>query len=109
MKMHLPGLWREPDSGCSSFGSPGGEVAADRPSRGGGGEAEVGGRGVGEAAERAQEEEAWAQEYAVALAEARLKETCTEFVAETYTPPEPHIFVPSGVDSYVPRQEHYDP
>lgn len=42
------------------------------------------------------------------LAESRAKEPRTDFAAETYTPPEPYIFVPSGVDSYVPRRENYD-
>lgn len=48
------------------------------------------------------------QESAVATAESRAKGPRAEFVAETYTPPEPHIFIPSGVDSYMPRQESYD-
>lgn len=42
------------------------------------------------------------------LAESRVKGPRAEFVAETYTPPEPQIFIPSGVESYVPRRESYD-
>lgn len=51
-----------------------------------------------ETAERAQEEAVWAQESALALAESRAKEPRDEFVAQTYTPPEPHVFVPLRVD-----------
>lgn len=42
------------------------------------------------------------------LAESRLKAPSAAFVAGSYVPPEPHLFVPSGVDSYEPRWEHYD-
>ncbi|KAI8555035.1 hypothetical protein RHMOL_Rhmol05G0143000 [Rhododendron molle] len=58
--------------------------------------------------EKAQEEAAWAQESAVALAESRAKDTRPEFVAKMYMPQEPYIFIPFGFDSYMPRQEHYD-
>lgn len=60
-------------------------------------------------AERAQADAAWAQESAVALAKARAEMTRAEFVAETYTPPEPHVFIPSGFDSYQLRWDEYDP
>lgn len=62
-----------------------------------------------EAAERAQVDAAWAQESAVAMAKARALVEHVEFVAETYTPPEPHVFVPSGFDNYVPQRDDYDP
>ncbi|KAI8530370.1 hypothetical protein RHMOL_Rhmol11G0052800 [Rhododendron molle] len=52
--------------------------------------------------EKASEEAVWAQEYAVALAESRAKETRPEFAEDTYTRPEPQIFVPSGFDGYEP-------
>lgn len=61
-----------------------------------------------EAAERAQEDTTWTQESAVALAKARAQVERAEFVAETYTPSKPHVFVPSGFYSYVPRREDYD-
>jgi hypothetical protein len=61
-----------------------------------------------EEAERAQEEGPGAYEVAVTWAEARRGEARAPFVAETYVPPEPHVFVPSGADSYVPRQSDYD-
>lgn len=43
------------------------------------------------------------------LARTRLQATRPAFVVETYTTPEPHVFVPSGVESYVTRREDYDP
>lgn len=42
------------------------------------------------------------------VAESRLSAPRAEFIAGTYVPPKPHLFVPSGVDSYEPRREHYD-
>ncbi|KAI8554993.1 hypothetical protein RHMOL_Rhmol05G0139200 [Rhododendron molle] len=62
-----------------------------------------------EAVERAQEEEAWARESAMELAKSRPQVAHAEFVAETYTPPKPILFVPSGVNSYVARREDYGP
>lgn len=56
----------------------------------------------------AQFDEAWAQQMAVAVAKVRAQEKHPEFVAETYTPSEPHVFVPSGFDHYVPQQDDYD-
>lgn len=53
--------------------------------------------------ERAQVDAPWALESAVAQAKARAKVTCTGFLVETYTPLEPHVFVPSGSVPYVPR------
>lgn len=32
----------------------------------------------------------------------------TKFVAEMYTPPEPHLFIPFGVESSVPQRDSYD-
>lgn len=57
---------------------------------------------VTEVAERAQEDTVWAQESVLALAKARVQVTRDNFVAETYTPPELHVFVPSRFDSYLP-------
>lgn len=42
------------------------------------------------------------------LAESRLRAPRAEFIAGTYVSPEPHLFVPSEVDRYEPRWEHYD-
>lgn len=56
-----------------------------------------------ESAERAQEEEAWAHKHAVILAKSIRQSPRPQFVVETYAPPEPHLFMPSRVDSYVPR------
>lgn len=55
-----------------------------------------------EAAERAQFDAAWVRETAVALAKARAQEAHAEFVAETYAPLEPHVFVLSGFVHYTP-------
>ncbi|XP_058225789.1 uncharacterized protein LOC131334672 isoform X2 [Rhododendron vialii] len=62
-----------------------------------------------EAAERAQVDVAWARESAMAQAKARAQVTRAKFVAETYTPPESHVFVPSGFVRYVPHREDYNP
>lgn len=59
--------------------------------------------------ERAQVDAAWARESIVVQAKARAKVTRNGFVVETYTPLEPHVFVPSGSVPYVPRREDYDP
>lgn len=61
-----------------------------------------------ETVEKAQEEAAWVQESTVTLAESRLRAPRAEFIVGMYVPPEPHLFVPFGIDSYKPRQEHYD-
>lgn len=45
----------------------------------------------------------------MALARARAQATRADFVAETYSPPEPHVFIPSRFDHYEPRREDYDP
>lgn len=55
-------------------------------------------------AERTQEEATWVQEAVVTLAEFSAKEPRVEFAAKTYTSPEPHLFVPSGVEGYEPRR-----
>lgn len=55
-----------------------------------------------------QFDEAWAQQTAIAMAKVKAQEKRSEFVAETYTPLEPHVFVPSGFDHYVPQQDDYD-
>lgn len=48
-------------------------------------------------AKRAQEEVAWVQESAVALAKTRAEVTRAAFVVETYMSPEPHVFIPLGL------------
>ncbi|KAI8535471.1 hypothetical protein RHMOL_Rhmol10G0176900 [Rhododendron molle] len=61
-----------------------------------------------EAAEREQEEVVWVTERAVAQAKTLLGRTRATFTPETYTPPEAHLFVPSGIDGYMPLQDSYD-
>lgn len=61
-----------------------------------------------EVAERAQLDAAWARETAVALAKARAQEKWAEFVVETYTPPELHVFVLSSFVHYAPQREDCD-
>ncbi|KAI8550676.1 hypothetical protein RHMOL_Rhmol06G0126300 [Rhododendron molle] len=53
-------------------------------------------------AEKAREEGAWAQEATVTLAESIRQAPRAKFVAETYTPPEPHLFIPFRVEGYLP-------
>ncbi|KAI8538348.1 hypothetical protein RHMOL_Rhmol09G0095900 [Rhododendron molle] len=61
-----------------------------------------------ETAERGQEEMAWVQKRAVTLATSWLGRQRATFTAETYAPPEAHLFVPSGIDSCEPLQDSYD-
>lgn len=44
----------------------------------------------------------------MALAKARAQEKRAEFVAETYTPLELHMFVPSGFVHYTLQRDEYD-
>lgn len=44
----------------------------------------------------------------VTMAKARAQEARVEIGAETYTLSEPHVFVPSGFDHYVPQRDDYD-
>lgn len=44
----------------------------------------------------------------VTLAESIRQAPRARFVAKSYVLPEPHLFIPSGVESYVPRQDNYD-
>ncbi|KAI8572277.1 hypothetical protein RHMOL_Rhmol01G0185700 [Rhododendron molle] len=62
-----------------------------------------------EVAEKAHEEAAWSQELGMELTKTRLQAARTLFTIETYMSPEPQMFVPSRVDSNVPRWEDYDP
>ncbi|XP_058192015.1 uncharacterized protein LOC131309383 [Rhododendron vialii] len=59
------------------------------------------------AAEEAQGE-VWSFERAVTLAESARLAPRRQFDAATYAPPEPHLFIPSGVESLAPLRESYD-
>ncbi|KAI8562214.1 hypothetical protein RHMOL_Rhmol03G0017300 [Rhododendron molle] len=61
-----------------------------------------------EQAEVAQEEGLWMNEVAVTLANVIKGEARRAFVAETYTPPEPHVFIPSGAEGYHPLRRDYN-
>ncbi|XP_058224951.1 protein MAINTENANCE OF MERISTEMS-like [Rhododendron vialii] len=60
-----------------------------------------------EAAEEAQGE-VWSFERAVTLAESIRLAPRGQFDAASYAPPEPHVFIPSGVESLAPLRESYD-
>ncbi|KAI8543231.1 hypothetical protein RHMOL_Rhmol08G0201200 [Rhododendron molle] len=61
-----------------------------------------------EAAEREQEEAVWVTEHAVAQAKTLSGNARATFTPETYVPPVAHLFVPFGMDIYVPLQDSYD-
>ncbi|KAI8538523.1 hypothetical protein RHMOL_Rhmol09G0109900 [Rhododendron molle] len=60
-----------------------------------------------EPAERAQEEGPWTHEVAVTLANSLRELSRHEFVAETYTPPDPHVFI-IRAEGYRSLQKEYD-